>query len=108
MSLKQIINDLCKSKGISIRKLESEIGIAQATITDWDKHRPSVDKVAAVADYFGVSVDYLMGRNEPTDDEDINCHLKKRMKKSIKKGEGACPLTLSDVESRSGSPGCPQ
>ena len=75
MSLKQIINELCKSKGISIRKLESEIGIAQATITDWDKHRPSVDKVAAVADYFGVSVDYLMGRNEPTDDEDINAML---------------------------------
>lgn len=74
MTLKQIINELCKSKGISIRKLEDEIGIAHATITDWDKHRPSVDKVAAVADYFGVTVDYLLGR-DPVEDEDINMML---------------------------------
>lgn len=107
-SLTEKIRELCEKKGISFFRLEKELHLGNGTIRAWDQNRPSIDKVESVADYFGVSVDYLMGRNEPTDDEDINCHLKKRMKKSIKKGEGACPLTLSDVESRSGSPGCPQ
>ena len=72
MSLKQIVNDLCKQKGISFRQLEKTLGYATSTISTWDDHRPSIDKVAAVADYFGVSIDYLLGRTLPADDDDIN------------------------------------
>ena len=67
-----IIKSLCEKKGISIRKLETELGFAHGTIGVWDKSRPSVDRASAVADYFGVSLDYLLGRNEMTDDEEIN------------------------------------
>lgn len=38
------------------------------------KHSPSVDAVAKLADYFGVSIDYIMGR-DTVDDEDINAML---------------------------------
>ena len=61
--------------GISFFRLEKELHLGNGTIRAWDQNRPSIDKVDAVADYFGVSVDYLMGRNEPTDDEDINAML---------------------------------
>lgn len=74
MSLKQTVNDLCKAKGLSLRQLEKTLGFATSTISTWDEHRPSIDKVAAVADYFGVTVDYLLGR-EPVEDEDINAML---------------------------------
>ena len=70
-----IIKFLCEKKNISTRKLETELGFAHGTIGVWDKSRPSIDRVAAVADYFGVSVDYLLGRDAPIGDEDINAML---------------------------------
>ena len=70
-----IIRELCEKKSISIRKLESELGFSHGTIGVWDKSRPSIDRVEAVANYFGVSVDYLLGRETYVDDEDINAML---------------------------------
>lgn len=74
-SLTNRIRDLAKKKGISIRKLETELGFADKTISAWDTHRPSIDRAAAVADYFGVSIDWLLGRDDPAEDEDINAML---------------------------------
>ena len=74
-SLTEKIRELCEKNGISFFRLEKELHLGNGTIRAWDQNRPSIDKVDAVADYFGVSVDYLMGRNEPTDDEDINAML---------------------------------
>lgn len=51
---------LCKYKQISCRKLATTMGFGPNTIFGWDEHRPSVDKAKAVADYFGVTVDYLL------------------------------------------------
>ena len=70
-----MIKALCDKRGISIRKLETELGFAHGTIGVWDKSRPSIDRAAAVADYFGVSIDWLLGRDDPAEDEDINAML---------------------------------
>ena len=63
------ITNLCRNKGISIAKLEKELGFGNATIRMWAKASPSVEKVKAVADYFGVSVDQLISEYQgmPTD-----------------------------------------
>ena len=39
-------------------------GLWESTIRKWDKNAPSVDKVMLIADYFKVSVDYLIGRTD--------------------------------------------
>ena len=41
------------------------------TIVRWDKSSPTTDKLQKVADYFGVSIDYLLGRelNEKNSEE---------------------------------------
>ena len=54
------IVELCKGKGISISKLEKECGLGNATIQGWKNGNPRVDKLMIVADYFGVSLDYLL------------------------------------------------
>lgn len=54
------ITQLCKDKGISIAKLEREIGISNGTIGRWDVSSPSVDNVRKVANYFEVTVDSLI------------------------------------------------
>ena len=55
------IKGLCNRKGISIRQLERETGLADRTIGRWDTNMPSIDRVKKVAEYFGVTVDYLLG-----------------------------------------------
>lgn len=55
------IKVLCDSHNISIWKLEKSLSFANATIRRWNSNSPGIDKVKSVADYFGVSVDYLLG-----------------------------------------------
>ena len=62
MTVKDRIKELAKNAGISIPNLETEIGISKGIISRWDQYSPTSDKLAAVADYFDVSVDYLLGR----------------------------------------------
>lgn len=62
--LKERIKFLCRSKGISVPKLEIELGLSSGSISKWDKSSPKADNIAKVADYFGVSIDYLLERDE--------------------------------------------
>jgi hypothetical protein len=61
-----IIKSLCDEKGINIFTLEKTLGIANGNIRRWDVSKPNIEKVAAVADYFGVTVDYLLTGKQPT------------------------------------------
>lgn len=67
----ETIRELCKSAGTSITRLEVELGWGNGTIGKWKKAKsaPPVDKLGKIADYFGVSVEYLLGtetKKEPT------------------------------------------
>lgn len=67
MNLLDRIKKLAKQKDISIYQLEEEIDIGRNTIYQWNKRTPSADKLQKVADYFNVSVDYLLGRTDNPD-----------------------------------------
>lgn len=58
------ITNLCKKCGISIAKLEKELGFGNATIRNWGASSPTVDRLKLVANYFGVTVDELLSDNE--------------------------------------------
>jgi transcriptional regulator with XRE-family HTH domain len=58
------VADLCKVRGISLWKLEKILGFGNGTVSKWATTVPGIDKVRKVADYFEVSVDYLLGRGE--------------------------------------------
>lgn len=64
MGLYEKIKLLSKEKKISIRKLEEDLEYGNGTIRRWDSATPGVDKIKRVADYFDVSVDYLLDREE--------------------------------------------
>ena len=44
------------------------MGFGNGTIVKWDKASPNSEKLSKVADYFHVSVDYLLGRDIKPDD----------------------------------------
>lgn len=54
------ISKLCKIRGISIAKLERDVGLGNATIRGWLSSSPTVEKLKMVADYFNVTVDELL------------------------------------------------
>jgi len=61
MSLLEHIKELQELNGnISINKLEKEAGLTRGSMSKWDNHAPSYDKLKKVADYFGVTVEYLL------------------------------------------------
>ena len=63
MSLKVTIKSLGKSNGISMNKLESELGFAKGYISKLEKSTPNSAKLQKIADYFGVRLDSLMGND---------------------------------------------
>lgn len=58
MMLKNIL-EKCQEKKITIAELERQAGLKQRTIYKWDESKPSVDKVLAVANVLGVTVEEL-------------------------------------------------
>lgn len=57
---------LMMSRHMNKNDLSKAIGVSSGNLSDWSNGRsqPSVDKLIKIADYFDVSVDYLVGRNE--------------------------------------------
>lgn len=68
---------LCKEKGVSATRVGTEIGISKGSVSYWRKQynagieaNPELATAQKLADYFDVSVDYLLGRtNDPTNYE---------------------------------------
>lgn len=53
------IKVLCKRHGITIAALEKQLGFANGSIAKTDEKTQS-GRIKAIADYFGVSMEYLM------------------------------------------------
>ncbi|EPI2195111.1 helix-turn-helix domain-containing protein [Enterococcus faecalis] len=64
MNLLERIKELCKKRSISVSRLEEELGFPKNTIYQWKNRTPGTDKLSIVADYFGVTIDYLLGRTD--------------------------------------------
>lgn len=58
--------ELCDQRGISCNKAALEMGLSNATPTAWKKRglTPKADTLEVIANYFGVSTDYLIGKEE--------------------------------------------
>ena len=55
-----------KRKGISQAMLSAQIGVYQGSISQWEigKTEPDVQNILKLADLYGVSTDYLLGRTD--------------------------------------------
>lgn len=60
------IKDLINEEKISQAELARSVGISQSAVCNWlnGKKEPSIDSLWRLADFFDVSVDYIIGRKE--------------------------------------------
>lgn len=60
------LKELRNKKGISQLRLATELNTTQNTISRYEtgEREPGIDELIKIADYFNVSVDYLIGRTE--------------------------------------------
>ena len=63
----EIFEQLLQRKGISAYKVAKEAGVTQTALSNWKTGRntPSTTTLQKIADYFGVTIDYLMTGEEP-------------------------------------------
>ncbi len=63
---KNNIKELRQNANLSQSKLARELGTSQANLSRWEKGLivPSILECWKIADFFGVSIDVVCGRNE--------------------------------------------
>ena len=105
----EIFSELLQRYGLTPYKVSKEIGISQSTLSDWKrgKSTPKIDKLQKIADYFGVSVEYLTtGKDEsekkaptitPKDERDIAKDLESIMSKLSSKEDGPASFDGTDI-----------
>lgn len=79
MGLYENVKEAAKAKGYSINKLEQELGFARSYISKFKTITPSADKIQKIADFLGVTSEYLLTGKEsstepkltPKDQKDI-------------------------------------
>lgn len=69
MGLYENVKEAAKRKGYSINRLEQELGFARSYISKFKTITPSADKIQRIADFLGVSTEYLLtgAEKEPAD-----------------------------------------
>ena len=101
-----IFLQFCEEKGVKPTPVTEAIGINKSSATKWKKGAtPHGDTLQKLAEYFNVSVDYLLGNEktspaELTEDDELNIYLeelknRKEMRMLFKLAAGA---TKEDVE----------
>lgn len=95
----EVFEKLLAQRGVTAYRVAKETGITTATLSNWKqgKYTPKSDKLQKIADYFGVSLDYLMtGKEEEQkeitlttkDERDIAKRLEKTLAELEDMNEG--------------------
>ena len=61
MTMYERISKLAERDGVSIAKVERDLGFSTASLRKLDTNKPSSERVLALANYFHVSTDYIYG-----------------------------------------------
>ena len=62
-----VFYDLCAKRHVKPNAVAQSIGLSSAIMTKYKNgSMPNAEILTKIADYFGVSVDYLLERGEPT------------------------------------------
>lgn len=58
------IKELAKKHNKNLKEVALDLNLSENAIYKWNKQSPKAENLQALADYFNVSVDYLLGRTD--------------------------------------------
>lgn len=63
-------NKILQEKGLTAYKVAKDTGVSRSTLAAWKKkeYTPKLDKLQKLANYLGVSIQYLTGESNEIDD----------------------------------------
>lgn len=64
MTVFERIKKLANDQGKSVSKVATDLGFSENLFYRWKTSEPKARDLEKVADYFGVSIDYLLGREK--------------------------------------------
>ncbi|MDR9866431.1 helix-turn-helix transcriptional regulator [Lactococcus cremoris] len=95
------LKTLRKINGLTQKELAEKLKIKQNSYRDWEngKSEPNIEMLVRIADYFDVSLDYLMGGKMKNITEEFSLCLKKiRMKRKLSQKQIAEELKISQQQ----------
>lgn len=77
------LKELRKSNKITQKELATAIGVTGQTILNWENgiFEPSINELIKLADYFNVTIDYLVERKVNNNDVELICNKLKDIEK---------------------------
>lgn len=80
------IRELRKAKGLTMKELGRQFGLAESTVSLYERglHEPDLDTLRSFSAFFSVSVDYLLGHESPPTEkapaqEDLRAEAKRML-----------------------------
>ncbi|MFC7443283.1 helix-turn-helix domain-containing protein [Laceyella putida] len=72
MVFSERLKALRREKRITQQQIADRFGVTKSTVSRWEKgsFEPDTEKLKEIADYFGVTVDYLLGNDENQENKD--------------------------------------
>jgi transcriptional regulator with XRE-family HTH domain len=95
------LKTLRKINGLTQKELAEKLKIKQNSHSDWEngKSEPNIEMLVRIADYFDVSLDYLLGGKMKNITEEFSLCLKKlRMKRKLSQKQIAEELKISQQQ----------
>ncbi|MCO7129793.1 MULTISPECIES: helix-turn-helix domain-containing protein [Lactococcus] len=88
------LKSLAKEKKKSLNQIEEDLGFSKNTLYNTKKYTPQGEKLSKLAEYFDVSIDYLLGNTTAKD------YDSKRLDESIENSKSfdGSPLDDEDKE----------
>lgn len=91
------IKELCNAKGLSVNKLEQELGFSQGSIGKMGDSVPKADRLHKIAEYFDVPMEYFFDEDEAIAriQSNLKGYLKEKPLYRASAGQGAYNDTYS-------------
>ena len=95
------LKTLRKKNSLTQKELAEKVGVKQNSYANWEngKREPNIEMLVRIADYFDVSLDYLLGGKMKNITEEFSLCLKKlRMKRKLSQKQIAEELKISQQQ----------
>ena len=81
----EVFEQLLQNHGVTSYKVAKEAGVTQTALSNWKSGRstPTTKTLQKIADYFGVTIDYLMTGKDESEKKEVT--LTRRDERDIKK-----------------------